>query len=276
MELPQTEFIEWMKSQGISPRTVYEYCMYLRALQVFTQASVDKFIKERPNPVARAFLKKYRIFLIENKTSLGLSDEQLRRIKDIYIPGVRQKKRSLPKYLTPEEIKLIAKALPRNEYVVMLWLSFYGGLRRFELMKIKASDFEWKRWQKDKEQPGILHIKGKGDKDAVVPVSPRIMKMLRAYIRAHFNKHNFDYNERIWSVGGKQWNHILKKTSFRVIGRNATAHQLRHGIAMYLQKRGWRIEEIKEFLRHSDIGTTQIYAHMEPQEVIKKYFEMGL
>jgi integrase/recombinase XerD len=170
----------------------------------------------------------------------------------------------LPNVLSKEEVKLILGALSNIKHKTMLSLIYSCGLRRSELLKLKPSDIDSKR--------NIIIVRAaKGKKDRIVPLSDKILEMLREYYKTHKPKtwlfegqnENQPYDERSLSNVLKQ---ALAKTNIK---KPVSLHWLRHSYATHLLEAGTDLRYIQEILGHSSSRTTEIYTHVSTQSIQK-------
>ncbi len=144
------------------------------------------------------------------------------------------------------------------------------GLRRSELLNLKLTDIDSKR--------NLIIIKqAKGKKDRIVPLSTKIVEMLRNYYIAYKPKswlfegqaENTKYDERSLSNVLKQ---ALAKTK---INKPVSLHWLRHSYATHLLESGTDLRYIQELLGHSSSRTTEIYTHVSAKSIqqIKSPFD---
>lgn len=97
----------------------------------------------------------------------------------------------LPNVLSKEEVKLILGVHKNVKNKTMLSLIYACGLRRSELLQLKPNDIDSKR--------GLLIVKqAKGRKDRIVPISEKIIEILREYFKI--------YRPRIWLFEGHNAN----------------------------------------------------------------------
>lgn len=165
-------------------------------------------------------------------------------------------------------------------------LIYQGALRRFEIPTIRINSFKWLEWIEDPTTPCHLVIKGKGDKDRTVLINSETM--LKLYGR-YYEKYGLGNMKRMelfansphlifTKSSGKpinEWDvwHVVNRGSLEAIGRNIRTHELRHARATELEKKGVQIRDIKSYLGHSSLATTEIYLHRaesESLEAIKK------
>jgi len=155
------------------------------------------------------------------------------------------------KYLTPSEAKRLldaAKAHSRDIYLFCL-LCCYLGLRRCEALSLRWDQFDW-----DEKKVYIAGVKTESSA-AYLPFE-HFAEELAPYRRVA------GYVVAPESAGGTiRWNYRSQfKTVAKKAGVIATPHTLRHTAATILIDRGVPLAEVSRFLRHSDLGTTQIYA----------------
>jgi integrase/recombinase XerD len=144
----------------------------------------------------------------------------------------------------------------------MLSLIYSCGLRCNELLSLKPTNIDSKR-----NLILIRHAKGK--KDRIVPLSPKILGMLRDYYVAYKpsvylfegqNK-NSQYDSRSLQLVLKQ---ALKKVK---ISKPVTLHWLRHSYATHLLENGTDLRFIQELLGHKSSKTTEIYTHVSTKSI---------
>ena len=168
----------------------------------------------------------------------------------------------LPNVLSKEEVKAILEAHNNLKHKVMLSLIYSCGLRCGELMALKPQHIDSKR--------NIVLIKNsKGKKDRIVPLSPKILEMLRDYYKLHKPKNYLfegqtvgqPYDQRSLQLVLKQ---ALKKSG---ISKPVTLHWLRHSYAKHLLENGTDLRYIQELLGHSSSKTTEIYTHVSTKSI---------
>ncbi len=186
-----------------------------------------------------------------------------------FIQRPRREKR-LPNVLSKEEVKAILEAHNNLKHKVMLSLIYSCGLRCGELLALEPIHIDSKR--------NIILIKNsKGKKDRIVPLSQKILEMLRTYYKLHKPKRylfegqtsGMPYDKRSLQLVLKQ---ALNKTK---IIKPVTLHWLRHSYATHLLENGTDLRYIQEILGHSSSKTTEIYTHVSTNSIqrIKSPFD---
>jgi site-specific recombinase XerD len=146
----------------------------------------------------------------------------------------------------------------------MLSLIYACGLRRGELLNLKLIDID--------SQRGMIRInQGKGGKDRLVPISEKVLELLREYYQYEKPKvYLFEgqhmgekYNERSLQQVLKQ---ALEKAKIK---KPVTLHWLRHSYATHLLESGTDLRYIQELLGHNSSKTTEIYTHVSQKSLQK-------
>jgi integrase/recombinase XerD len=127
---------------------------------------------------------------------------------------------------------------------------------------------------------GILIVpKGKGNKRRVVPMSPGVRSDLKKYIENERDLYVKDECQKALLLNIKgdilrkyTCRKILKKIIVRtanqtIIEKNISIHNLRHSIATHLLEKGVPIEQVRNFLGHSHLETTEIYTRVNHEQL---------
>ncbi len=203
-------------------------------------------------------LKRFSKFLLHNY-NINLSIEHLS-----YLHVCTPEKQ----ILSLEQIKCLFDACDNSKLGMrdkaMLSIYYSCGLRRDEALHIEISDIDF--------NSNVLFVrKGKGDKQRYVPFTQHTHEILREYInigRRRLNrKHKLRKALLINYRGEKIKSQALKNRldvlcSRAGITEKVGLHTLRHSIATHLLQQNMSIYDIKDFLGHSSLESTQIYTHI--------------
>ena len=170
--------------------------------------------------------------------------------------------RVLPNVLSKEEVKEILHAHVNMKHRTMLSLIYSCGLRCNELLKLKPLDIDSKR--------NLIIIKqAKEKKDRIVPLSPKILEMLRNYYNAFKPIHYlFERQNAGKPYDARSLQLVLKQALKKVKNQKpVTLHWLRHSYATHLLENGTDLRYIQELLEHSHSTTTEIYTHVSTKSI---------
>jgi integrase/recombinase XerD len=120
-------------------------------------------------------------------------------------------------------------------------------------------------------EEGFLRIQGKGNKERLVPISPKAIKELRIWlqIRKHIDiKKGYEDHVFVSRTRGKALSRIslfvfIQKYAAQAgITKEISPHTFRHSFATHLLQGGANLRAIQDMLGHEDLGTTEIYMHL--------------
>jgi integrase/recombinase XerD len=192
--------------------------------------------------------------------------------RQMYIEEIERPRREfkLPNVLSKEEVKAILSAPINLKHRAMLSLIYACGLRRSELLDLKHIDVDSRR--------GLLIIRqSKGNKDRVVPLSQKIIELLREYFKAYRPESWLFEGQKKgeqYSAGSLQ--EVLRQSLVKAkIKKPVTLHWLRHSYATHLLEAGTDLRYIQELLGHKSSRTTEIYTHVSQKSIqqIKSPFD---
>jgi integrase/recombinase XerD len=177
----------------------------------------------------------------------------------------------LPKSLSRAEVGSMLAERPSGKETVreaalalrdraMIELLYAGGVRVSEVADARLEDL--------KLEMGYILVRGKGDKERMVPLGAPAQRALLEYLkngRAVIAKNKNSpllflgvgarrlTRQRVWQLVGK---------ASLASGRHASPHMLRHSCATHMVENGADLRTVQTILGHSDISTTQIYTHV--------------
>ncbi len=183
----------------------------------------------------------------------------------------------LPKVLQPNDMIALIDAASSDDspkglrLSAMLELMYGGGLRVSELVSLPLVSAS---------KQDFLLIKGKGNKERLVPLGAKAKEALSNYLKvrnvfltsAQSAKHQaastnaflFPYSRAKGHITRQQFGVMLKELAIKagINPEKISPHTLRHSFATHLLEGGADLRVIQELLGHSDIATTQIYTHV--------------
>ncbi len=177
--------------------------------------------------------------------------------------------RKLPTYLTVEEIDLMLSqidlSLPESERNYSILETLYScGLRVSEIVTLKISDLNLNE--------EYIKVTGKGNKQRLVPIGKKAIKLIINYINNYRNKltiqkQNSDFlylNRRGKPLSRVMIFYIIKNLAEKSgIKKSLSPHTFRHSFATHLVEGGADLRAVQEMLGHESITTTEIYTHLD-------------
>lgn len=262
-----TEFEAYLHSKRYGESTVKSYTEALRTFFRFfgtketTTISNDDIIRFNNEYILAKNLSASYQNQVVNALKLFVQTDQGHRLNPELIHRPRRE-HNLPNVLSKEEVKAILTIQVNLKHRTMLSLIYACGLRRSELLNMKPSHILSDR--------KLIHIKqSKGKKDRIVPLSDKILELLREYYKL--------YRPAIWLFEGqkvgeqyseKSLQNVLKQALVKArINKPATLHWLRHSFATHLLESGTDLRFIQELLGHSSSKTTEIYTHVSMKSI---------
>jgi len=165
-----------------------------------------------------------------------------------------------------DDAKLSAALAQRDQ--TMLEVFYAGGMRVSEIINIKLEDL--------KLEFGYILVRGKGDKERIVPIGKAAQERISAYLadgRVELLSKKISSMLFVRRGGGRLsrqrvWQ-MVKDASASV--RPASPHMLRHSCATHMVENGADLRTVQTILGHADISTSQIYTHVALDKLKKVY-----
>ena len=185
---------------------------------------------------------------------------------------LRPGQRPLPRVPSREALNALIRSInpdsgnPRDarDYP-MIRVASECGLRVSELVSLTAGQLDPAR--------GVLHVRGKGGKERIVPVNPDLMdKLGKIAATADRRDGAHLFTTRLRKPMTRQaFNKVLRERCAAAHVPPMHPHALRHAYATSLLDGGADTMGIRELLGHADIGTTQIYVHVATSKLRAVY-----
>lgn len=274
-------FLDYLKvEKGLAPLTVSAYQSDLVQFAEFLQARRRTLPQARRDDV-RGFLSQLfangvkdrsvarKLSSLRHFYKYLLLDRIIRHDPTLEIDSPRQWK-VLPKALAATEIDSmleaagkagetrLSAALAQRDRALMEML-YAGGLRVSEIVNVKLEDL--------KLEMGYVLVRGKGDKERIVPLGRAAQEQVRTYLgegREALLNGKASAMLFVRRGGGRLTRHrvwqMVKAAS--ASGRHASPHMLRHSCATHMVENGADLRTVQTILGHADISTSQIYTHV--------------
>jgi len=283
-------FLDYLRiEKGLAPNSISAYSIDIGQFGEFVMKRKRGLLNARRDDV-REFLQQLFSYQVDGR-SVGRKLSALRHLyryllldkKIDYYPTINiespKQWKVLPKSLAREEMELtLAAPLQSRRHDgkltqaralrdrAMLELLYAGALRVSELVNAKLEDL--------KLETGYMLVRGKGDKERIVPLGKPAQDALTAYLGTA--RPQLAANERapgrskvpflFLSAAARKltrqrvWQMV--RSSSGASGRTASPHMLRHSCATHMVENGADLRTVQTILGHSDISTTQVYTHL--------------
>ena len=254
--------IEELQLRGYAERTVRAY--------VHTVAQLAQFYHRSPDQLAEREIRQYLLHL-GNVRKVARSTHTLALCglkffyqhvlgRDWHVLDIARPKpeKKLPVVLSRDEVWRALDSLRNPAYRACLTTIYACGLRLLEgaLLQVPAID----------SGRMLLHIRGKGSNDRLVPLADGTLTLLREHWRTHRNPLWVFPSPRA-DLSGPLSHRALQSAFVRAVRaagmhKRAHVHTLRHSYATHLLESGVALQLIQEYLGHSSVRTTTIYTHL--------------
>jgi site-specific recombinase XerD len=267
-------FGKWMAQKRYSDSTINTYTSLIKVfLRFYENKSLDEITEKdiiRFNQdyiLARGFSVTFQNQLI-NAIKLFYQKYQN---KNLDLENIERPKRSkaLPEVLSINEVQSLLLANSNLKHKMLLSIIYSAGLRIGEALNITLTNIDSERM--------LIHVmNAKGRKDRYLPLSPKLLVLLREYYKL--------YKPKVYLFEGIHGGKYTQSSSRAVlrkalrhtrITKRVTLHTLRHSYATHLLESGTDIRYIQELLGHNSPKTTMIYTHVSSHSLknIKSPFD---
>jgi len=275
-------FLDYLKvEKGLAPLTIAAYTTDVGQFTGFLEKRKRTLLNARRNEV-RDFIQELFTNSVDGR-SVGrklsalrhlyrylLLDKLIEHDPTLNIDSPKQWK-VLPKSLARDEMEVILRGSPPRsthksaEAIALrdraiLEVFYAGALRVSELVAVKLEDL--------KLDLGYVLVRGKGDKERIVPLGKSAQEILAEYMKHSRPKLARERNSPLLFLGRgarkltrqRVWQVV--RTASSSMGRNASPHMLRHSCATHMVENGADLRTVQTILGHADISTTQVYTHL--------------
>ena len=179
--------------------------------------------------------------------------------------------RALPKYLTQDEAVTLLSNIQSDFYerdYCILTLFLNCGMRLAELVTIDMGDF----------RDDTIRIVGKGNKERLVYLNDACLDALQRYKKVRASLPNLADRDALFvskrtgkRLSARRIEQIVARClqSAGLSGRGFSPHKLRHTAATLMYQGGVDMLALKEILGHENVSTTQIYTHINREQLKK-------
>jgi site-specific recombinase XerD len=258
-------FVDDLRLRNYAPRTIEAYV-----------AGVARFARHfgrSPDQLGCEQVRAFQLHLLERKVSWSQFNQTVCALRVFFavtlnrpeqLPFIPYGKRvqTLPSVLAASEVVRLFEAAHPGPQRLRLQVAYACGLRISELMHLQIRDI-------DSARMVVIVRQGKGRKDRLVPLSPRLLEELRAYWRC--------YRPGRWLFPGatgdrplcsgtvqRQCQEAVHRAGIR---KRCTPHTLRHSYATHLLEAGVDVVTLQAILGHTDLRTTAHYLHVNTRRL---------
>jgi len=277
-----SSFLDYLKiEKGLARLTVAAYTTDVGQFAGFLEKRKRNLLQARQNDV-REFMQQLFANSVDGR-SVGrklsalrhlyrylLLDKLIAHDPTLNIDSPKQWK-VLPKALARDEIEAVLKApqaISDSKLAAAMAVRDRAMLEVFYAGALRVSEMTGSKLEDLKLDLGYVLVRGKGDKERIVPLGRSAQDALTDYIRnarpalAAGTSSAFLFlgrgakkltRQRIWQLVG---------VASAAAGRHASPHMLRHSCATHMVENGADLRTVQTILGHSDISTTQVYTHV--------------
>ncbi len=233
-----------------------------------------------PSRADTAMLRSWMVHLLQQGYAARSVQRKLTVVKSYYRflcrQGVLQRnpaaalhapraRKRVPQVLRPDQLERLFEDLPFGDDFsgwrdrALLELLYGAGLRRAEVIGLRVSDVDF--------NGQLLSVRGKGDKVRLLPLLPRLIRLLERYMDVRHTTFGATTETLLLTDKGQpmypMFVHRKVKHYLDLVaqGGKHSPHVLRHTFATHLSEQGADINAVKELLGHASLAATQHYLH---------------
>lgn len=275
-------FLDYLKiEKGLAPLTVSAYTSDISQFNEFLQKQKRTLLNARRDHV-RGFIQQLFAHSVDGR-SVGRKLSALRHLyRHLLLDQLVEQDPTL-NIDSPKQWKVLPKSLGRDEMEAMLQRPLPVSTRKeteamavrdramlevFYAAALRASEIIGVKLEDLKLDLGYVLVRGKGDKERIVPLGKAAQDALHEYMK----------NSRPILAKGKTspllflgrgarklsrqrvWQRV--RAASAEDGRKASPHMLRHTCATHMVENGADLRTVQTILGHADISTTQVYTHL--------------
>ncbi len=292
------DFIDYLdKERNFSPHTVRNY---LSDLEQFKTFSKERGIS-KPAEVDHLAIREFMAGLRRGTDGLpgrkrGTVARKISTLRSFFRylvqRGVLQRDptglirsprraRKLPNFLSEEEVIELITSVPEKGFIglrdrAILEVLYASGVRVSEAVGADLNDLNL--------SAGFVRVRGKGKRERLAMLGAPAIDALRTYLAARrtlISQQDSPHGEALF-VNARKARRLTTRSVRRILkgyliqnGLNPeiSPHAMRHSFATHLLNRGANLREVQELLGHKRISSTQIYTHVETDQMRKIYRE---
>jgi integrase/recombinase XerC len=277
-----------------SHETVRNYASDLRQFQAFMKTEHPGVPTLNPAAVKTESIRAYLHWLDRKREKSTSMARKLASLRSFYrylqregmvglnpAEAIRTPKqpKHLPRVLTKDDAAALME-FPAGQTgsslrdCALLETLYSTGARVSELVGINLEDL--------RASEGLVHLRGKGRKERIVPIGDVALRAIQAYLAQRPLLDSRDLttkrvsspvfrNSRGGRLTTRSVARIVARYSNRLAGGSVSPHTLRHSFATHLLDEGADLRSIQEMLGHASLSTTQKYTHLATDQLLAVY-----
>ncbi len=273
-----------------SHETVRSYASDLRQFQTFMRAEHPGVPTLDPATVQTESIRAYLHWLDRKREKSTSMARKLASLRSFYRYLQRESRVGLnpaEAIRTPKQPKHLPRVLTKDDAAALMEFPsdqaggshrdralletlYSTGARVSELVGINLDDL--------RASEGVLHLRGKGRKERIVPIGEVALKAIHNYrvsLKPAASSQQpaapIFLNLRGGRLTTRSVARIVARYSSRLAGGSVSPHTLRHSFATHLLDEGADLRSIQEMLGHVSLSTTQKYTHLATDQLLAVY-----
>ncbi len=263
--------LDELQRRNYSPATTRGYIL---AIQQFAD-----YYHRSPEQLGGTEIRRFQLHLLrEKKLAPGTVEGRMSALRFLYKKTLKRRDiayddlifpktpQKLPVVLSPEEVTRLIEAAPNLLHRTILMVLYGTGIRRTEASLLKVSDIDSERM--------VIHVhQGKGSRDRDVPMTPKLLDILREYWRwkrpkVYLFPSTSGHRGVEHPISDKTvWYAVTEAGKRAGIQKRIGPHTLRHSFATNLMEAGTDLRTIQLLMGHAHLEDTTVYLHLSQRHL---------
>ena len=263
--------LDELQRRNYSPATTRGYILAIKQFADYYHRS--------PEQLGGTEIRRFRLHLLrEKKLAPGTVEGRMSALRFLYKKTLKRRDiayddlifpktpQKLPVVLSPEEVTRLIEAAPNLLHRTILMVLYGTGIRRTEASLLKVSDINSERM--------VIHVhQGKGSRDRDVPMTPKLLDILREYWRwkrpkVYLFPSTSGHRGVEHPISDKTvWYAVTEAGKRAGIQKRIGPHTLRHSFATNLMEAGTDLRTIQLLMGHAHLEDTTVYLHLSQRHL---------
>lgn len=263
--------LEELQRRNYSPATTRGYILAVKQFADYFHRS--------PEQLGGSEIRRFQLYLLrEKKLAPGTVEGRMSALRFLYKKTLKRRDiayddlifpktpQKLPVVLSPEEVTRLIEAAPNLLHRTILMVLYGTGIRRTEASLLKVSDINSERM--------VIHVhQGKGSRDRDVPMTPKLLDILREYWRwkrpkVYLFPSTSGHRGVEHPISDKTvWYAVTEAGKRAGIQKRIGPHTLRHSFATNLMEAGTDLRTIQLLMGHAHLEDTTVYLHLSQRHL---------